>query len=253
MRILLLIPIYNEEKRLNLDLLKDFHSSCDLCFLDDGSTDGTSELIQKFIDTHSKATILKSARNQGKGNILNWGYNLLKSTGKLQKYDYIGYWDADLSVPFENLQEMLKFLRQNKNVSALFGSRRITNVTVVQHNFFRRFLSAGYSYFSKLILGHPLKDSKCGAKIFTREAASIAFGGMFINSWIFDLEIFFRLKQAGLMVDEFPLLRWNYMRGSKLTFSDIFIAFMGLFQLKIRYKKKDKNFLRPTNSQTLLP
>lgn len=237
MKVLLLVPVYNEEKRLNLDLLKDFHSACDICFLDDGSTDKTVELLQKFIASHTRATMLKSQKNQGKGNILNWGYNILKTTGKLEKYDYLGYWDADLSAPFDNLQEMLRYLRQNQNVSALFGSRKISETSAIEQNFFRMILSSTYSLVSRTILGHSLKDSKCGAKLLSRNAAAVAFGGMFINSWIFDLEIFYRLRKAGMPVIEFPLLRWSYVKESRLGLGDIFLAFLALFQIKIKYRE----------------
>ncbi|MBI4778504.1 glycosyltransferase [Candidatus Desantisbacteria bacterium] len=119
-----IIPCYNEERRLQAD---DFinelakNPNLSLLFVNDGSTDGTLKVIQKICEANpSRALCLSLSENKGKGEAIRMGmlYLLEKKT-----YDIIGFWDADLAVPLAEIWDFMDIFQTNRDVQAVIGSR----------------------------------------------------------------------------------------------------------------------------------
>jgi len=72
-----------------------------------------------------------------------------------------------------------------------------------------------------MILGLPIEDTQCGAKVFKREIIPLAYENKFLTRWLFDVEIFLRMKKDIMnRMYEQPLDKWVHMDDSKLGFKD---------------------------------
>lgn len=235
-KIAIIIPCYNEEKRLQekslLHLLE--HSAVDVFLANDGSTDGTLKAIQKFSTANSeRCFVLDYTENQGKANAIFKAVN--EVIGKC-KYDYIGYFDADFSTPVLEMLRMIRSLNE-ENVSFLFGSRILLLNSKIERKWYRhiigRIVVTLINYKFKL----GIYDTQCGAKIFSHSIAKVAFQNPFYTSWLFDVEVFLRLKNENLLYygQEFPLKEWKDIEGSKLGFKTAFKILKELYQLIKKY------------------
>lgn len=87
------------------------------------------------------------------------------------------------------------------------------------------------------------KDTQCGAKVFRKDIINISFKKHFVSKWLFDIEIFLRLKKhyslkkAKKMICEKPLNRWIHVDGSKLSFTDSLKIILQLFKIGWSYKQ----------------
>ena len=101
-KICLIIPCHNEAKRLDLDKFERAGSHCYFLFVNDGSKDDTSEKITSRLK--SNMCILNIAKNVGKGEAIRQGMLQMKTLPIFREIKWIGYWDADLSTPLEELE-----------------------------------------------------------------------------------------------------------------------------------------------------
>jgi dolichyl-phosphate beta-glucosyltransferase len=238
MKILLIIPCYNEESRLKLT---DFEEGRKLnlfagiqlsyLFADDGSRDRTHEILNSHCKNTQGDFVFTAPENLGKANVVQAAYHSIKS----ENYDWIGYWDADLATPLAEIPRMIKFLEfyPTQSVSSIWGSRISRLGSDIKRHLHRHYLGRIFVTLVSNVLDVKAYDSQCGAKLFTPGAAKLAFIEPFISRWIFDVEILLRLKE--LQIIEYPLLTWEDVPGSKVkVFKEIFRV--GLDLLKIRKK-----------------
>jgi dolichyl-phosphate beta-glucosyltransferase len=235
-KIAIIIPCYNEEKRLQenslLHLLE--HSAVDLFFANDGSTDGTLAVIEKFsVENFERSFILDYTQNQGKAHTIHKAVNHIIDKNS---YDFIGYFDADFSTPVTELLRMLNAVNEN-NHSFLFGSRVLLLNTKIQRKWYRHIIGRIVVTIINLKFKLGIYDTQCGAKIFSNSVAKVAFRNVFYTSWLFDVEVFLRLKKENLLDNglEFPLKEWKDIEGSKLGFHSAFKILKELFQLIRKY------------------
>jgi len=97
----------------------------------------------------------------------------------------------------------------------------------------------------KLIVGLPIKDTQCGAKVFSRALAKRVFQNTFQSRWLFDVEIFIRIKnlfkkQSMKKIEELALHSWEEVEGSKITLMDSLKFPLQLFEIGYDYKLKPK-------------
>ncbi|AUP77636.1 glycosyltransferase [Flavivirga eckloniae] len=221
----IIIPCYNEGSRLNANAFIEFiksHKKYHLCFVNDGSKDDTLEVlhdIQK--EMPRRVSILNLKKNVGKAAAVGAGARYLFNR---QNIEYIGFIDADLSTGFNDFEKMVDTLHNYDNLSLVYGSRR---KGFIRKNLFRNLFSRLVKLIVFLILELPIKDTQCGAKVFRRDIIPIIYNKAFLTKWLFDVEIFIRLKKyfgsKDIMnrVFEQPLEKWIHRRGSKLTMKDI--------------------------------
>ena len=104
MRVLIIVPCYNEEFRLKTNEFYKFTQNSyatNFLFVDDGSNDNTSNILKGLCDTSSKLSFLSLNKNFGKAEALRSG---VLSINNISDYEYIGYFDADLSVPLSEIK-----------------------------------------------------------------------------------------------------------------------------------------------------
>ena len=222
----IIIPCYNEAKRLDVQAFINFintNHQYHLCFVNDGSKDNTLEVLEAIQKkATNKVSIVDVKKNAGKAAAVRSGARYLYNR---QDIDYIGFIDADLSTDFTDFKKLVDTLHHNENLAIVYGSRG-KGCGNVERNVFRNLFSKLVKMIVFLILGLPIEDTQCGAKVFRREIIPVAYNTRFLTRWLFDVEIFIRLKKhfgkATIMdrVYEQPLERWVHVDDSKLGFKD---------------------------------
>ena len=164
---------------------------------------------------------------------------------KFRYLDYIGFLDADLSTNLKDFDALVSTIETSsfKIVSGSRISRMGANITKESA---RKIISFSINYIIRKILGMDFKDTQCGAKIMNREIIQVAFQKKFVTKWLFDVEIFMRMKKhfgtkkAQAFICEQPLNRWVHADGSKLSMKDSVKIVFQLAEIAWVYRK-DKN------------
>ncbi|WP_179352117.1 response regulator [Winogradskyella vidalii] len=247
------IPCYNEEERLFRDefiTYIDKNSGYHLCFVNDGSTDKTLELLKDLQKGREDfITVYDCEKNGGKAEAVRLG---MLHMAKKEDLDYIGFLDADLSTDLADFDDLVKTIETSdfKIVSGSRISRMGANITKESA---RKIISLTINFIIRKILKMDFKDTQCGAKIFSKDVIKIAFGEKFVTQWIFDVEIFkrmsihFGLKKAKAMLCEQPLKRWIHADGSKLSMKDSVKIVGQLAQIAWVYRSKKSDGNAPKN------
>ena len=236
------IPCYNEEERLLSDQFKEFaHKNLGyhLCFVNDGSTDNTLTVLEKLKeDNPENISIYNCKQNGGKAEAVRQGILHLIKDAQL---DYIGFLDADLSTDFRDFNDLVKTI-ESSDFKIVSGSRIARMSADITKESARKIISLTINLIIQTILGMPFKDTQCGAKVMDREIASKMFNKKFVTKWLFDVELFMRMKkyfgktEVKSMICEQPLKRWIHADGSKLSMKDS-IKIMGqLAQIAVFYR-----------------
>lgn len=236
----IIIPCYNESKRLDFEAFDSFikaEGTIDLLFSNDGSTDNTKDLIEGFRIKHpSRIKLFNMPVNGGKAEAVRCG---VLEAGKDKSYEFIGFWDADLATP---LNEIPIFLNQVKDYSKkiAIGSRMKRLGAVVERKTSRHLLGRVFSTFSSIILRLPVYDTQCGAKLFRSDLVFL-FEEKFITSWLFDVELIARYRNKygiqGALNDivEVPVNAWIEKGGSKLRLKDMIKVPLELLSIYKKY------------------
>lgn len=237
-RVLLIVPCFNETDRLNLSVFAQY-SDYSFLFCDDGSTDQTFEILKKFEATQQSEKSIWAYRceqNQGKGNAIWMAYQFAKSEGLLSKFEWIGFWDADLATPLTEVQYFLNYQQTfAPEKKLIFGSRILRYGSHIVRDPFRHYLSRVFVTFTDLVLGIKCYDSQCGAKLFHISVVDQVFKEKFLSRWIFDLEIIKRIDKN--LILEVPVRQWQDIPGSKVKFfREIFRVLNDLFRIRKNYK-----------------
>lgn len=229
LKVSLVVPVYNEEKRVENGLSKIFEFlgkqkySWEVIVVDDGSQDFTVSLAEKKLKRQKNAKLVKS-QHLGKGGAIKQG--VLKSEG-----NWVLFLDIDLATPVEELNRFLKFCDEN---DIIIGSRKMRGSKIEVHQpAFREFAGKIFTQLTNLLLTGNISDITCGFKLFRSEVAKELFAKSQLNDWSFDAEILFMAKKHRFKIKEVPV-RWKNDPHTKVDmFRDTGMAFLGL--LKIRF------------------
>jgi len=220
------IPCYNEEERLSSAVFQEFASQnlgYHLCFVNDGSTDNTLEVLEDLRKgNEDMISIYNCQKNGGKAEAVRQGILHLAQDSQ---FDYLGYLDADLSTDFRDFDDLVNTLEKS-DFNIVSGSRISRMGANITKESARKIISKTINLIIQTILGMPFKDTQCGAKIMKREMVTPIFTKKFITRWLFDVEIFMRMKKfygkekVQSLICEQPLKRWIHADGSKLSMKD---------------------------------
>lgn len=223
----IIIPCYNEAKRLNTKAFIQFISTKDnyhLCFVNDGSKDDTIIYLQEIQRSNpTRVSIIDMKRNGGKASAVRAGARYLHSRGDIA---YVGFMDADLSTDFKDFDSLKNKLDSDRKLKFVFGSRAKNCNENIEKNEFRCLISKAINLLIVFILGLSIDDTQCGAKIFRSELVPVMFDKMFLSRWLFDVEMFLRIKKKFgkastlQIIHEQPLTKWVHMDDSKLGIKD---------------------------------
>ena len=222
----IVMPCYNEAGRLQWEFLTDFivrNPDLTICFVNDGSTDSTLELLERIKDSApSQVELIDLERNSGKAVAVREGILHLSVKGG---FDQIGFWDADLQIPTEYIPIFSEKLAEGDRlmVTACRVSRLGTDIQV---SGLRHLISRTFAASVSFVLSLPVYDTQCGAKLMRADMAAKLFEQPFVSKWIFDVELFARLinlvgrDEVKKKVLEFPLDRLYEAEGSRIKLLD---------------------------------
>jgi len=238
----IIIPCYNEANRLDLNAFRKFANKNPdyiICFVNDGSNDDTLVMLKNFAATIQNVKVYDMPHNGGKAEAVRQGMNhMLKTTRVLT----LGFLDADLSTDFLDYKNLITKFSKDNSLECVFGSRKLGIERTIERSLFRDVASNIVGSLIKSVLRLPIQDTQCGAKIFTRKIANLCFSRSFTTRWLFDVEIFLKLKKAygsiGIMsiIQEVPLKRWVHVEGSKISVKDSLKIPGMLFKIIMDYK-----------------
>ncbi|MBX3010750.1 MAG: glycosyltransferase family 2 protein [Caldilineaceae bacterium] len=222
------IPAYNEEVRIVPTIgaiasyISDLGFPWELILADDGSRDETVRLVEAM--GFANLRILPAVRNAGKGNAVHRG--MLAARGR-----YVLFTDADNSTPIEELPKLLHKV-QAEGYDIAVGSRAAAGAAEGHKSWLRHLLSGGLRWIVRLLFQIGVRDTQCGFKLYTREAAQRLHQAQTIMGFSFDLEILYLAAKLGYRVAEVPV-NWIDAPGSKVDTSKEIKRFLrDLFRIK---------------------
>ncbi|MEI6731238.1 MAG: glycosyltransferase [archaeon] len=220
MKIGIVIPAYNEEKRIAKTLQaysKYFENArkkgefdYELLIVINGTTDSTPKIVSSFVRKNKRIKSLNLKRG-GKGFAVRAGFtNFLK-----RKFDLIGFVDADLATSPEAYNELISNI---SNYDGIIASRYIPGAKVSpKPTLARMFVSRVFNILIRVVLFLPYQDTQCGAKLFKREALGPIMPNLSMSNWAFDVDILFNLQRQGFKIREYPTT-WSDQKYSKINF-----------------------------------
>lgn len=241
---IIIIPCYNESNRINLALFEIFLKSNPnylLIFANDGSLDKTSQKVLPLQTKYSNCEIFDFPKNEGKANTIR--KSVLLCCDKY-RYKTIGYMDADLSVDLEEYIKISKIVDSKKLFS--FGSRIKKVDSQIERSFSRHLFGRIISTINSLLFKLDVYDTQCGCKSFSHKVAKDLFSDNFVSKWMFDLEIFLRLRNLDydlkINCAEVPLKKWIEMDDSRISWTYSIKIWIDIYLI---YKKNNgKRLLR---------
>jgi len=238
------VPCYNEARRLPVSRFEAFlgaASDVGFVFVDDGSNDGTRELLHELERAHAgRVAVVELPTNLGKAEAVRAG--ILRAF-ELQPA-YVGFWDADLATPLPALLEFRSLLDARRDLEMVFGARVVLLGRRIERRALRHYLGRVAATAISLVLGLRVYDTQCGAKLFRATPCVRAlFEEPFTTRWLFDVEILARLIRflrghpvaAKNAIYEYPLTEWMDVEGSSLTPADYARAAVDLGRIWLRY------------------
>jgi glycosyltransferase involved in cell wall biosynthesis len=223
----IIIPAYNEEKRLpaTLPAVREYLDRsgwdfAEIVVVDDGSGDGTAGVARA-----GGVRILQNPGNRGKGYSVRHG--VLESKG-----EWALLTDADLSAPIEELEKLWSAVEREQAQVAI-GSRALDRGLVGVHQpVLRELVGRIFNLVMRLVTGLPFRDTQCGFKLFQAAAARQVFSRQKLDGFGFDVEVLFiarRLKYRCLEV----AVRWDNVEGTKVSLWRGMMAFLD--PVKVRW------------------
>ena len=223
-----IIPAFNEAERLPPTLLAircfldGWGRPYEILVVDDGSTD---ETVRRAREAGGPVvTVLANRGNRGKGHSVRRG--MLAAQGDLRLMC-----DADLSTPIEEFPRLLSRLDDGHDVA--IGSRALPESRVeVRQPLYRESLGRLFNRLVRLLFLSGLHDTQCGFKLFTAEAARLAFEPARLDGFSFDVETLFIARRRGLKIAEVAVT-WRNDAASRVGMVRGAMAFIDLLRIRV--------------------
>ena len=241
--LLLLIPAYNEESRIE-PVLRDYAQFFGAHYLGkfqivvilNGCTDNTLGVVQKVAAEFPAVRADEFKQPIGKGGALIEGLKLAAHG------DLIGYVDADGATP---PHAFLKLVQHMSDADCVVGSRWLPDSVIHQaQTGSRRFASRAFHLIVQILFQLNIHDTQCGAKVMKREVVEKIHPFLRIADMAFDINLLFAIKRAGFRIREVPT-EWTDKAGSKVVLArSSFTMFLSVVRIRLIYSPFYK-FLRP--------
>jgi glycosyltransferase involved in cell wall biosynthesis len=207
----IIIPAYNEEKRLpaTLDIVNRYLKAtgwefAEVVVVNDGSRDRTADAARG-----TGARVLENPRNRGKGYSVRHG--VLEAKG-----EWLLVSDADLSAPIGELEKLWHAVAGEPSEGAI-GSRALDRSLIGVHQpAFRENVGRVFNLLMRVATGLPFHDTQCGFKLFEAKAAREIFRRQLLDGFGFDVEVLFIASRLGYRMLEVPV-RWNNVEGTTVS------------------------------------
>lgn len=241
--LLLLIPAYNEESRIE-PVLRDYASyfrdnyrgNFKLVVVLNGCRDETAAVVKKIEVDFPEIQTLEFSAPIGKGGALIEGLKLAPLA------DLIGYVDADGATAPKAFHDLIPYFDR---ADCVIGSRWIPGAILHQsQSGQRQFASRVFHMIVQTLFGMNIRDTQCGAKVLRRSAVEKVHAALCLADMSFDINLLYSLKRAGLRVLEVPT-EWTDKVGSKVTLGKTSLTMLlSVIRLRLVYSPFYK-WLRP--------
>jgi glycosyltransferase involved in cell wall biosynthesis len=205
----IVIPAYNEAARLpeTLARLDAYFAGREpeIVVVDDGSTDGTTELARRGVPGRTPPTLITFPENRGKGAAVRAG--VAASTGET-----VLSMDADLATDIADLDEFLKLL---EDYDVAVGSRAVPGATVHNTTRLRTVMGRTFNGMVRILTRLEVHDSQCGYKAFRGDAGRLVFSLSTVDGFAFDPEVLMIARALGMSMTEVPV-DWTAVEGSSV-------------------------------------
>ena len=232
--LLLLIPAYNEERRIE-PVLRDYarffqehyHGKSQIVIVLNGCTDNTLGVVQKVAAEFPAIRALEFKEPIGKGGALIEGLRLSSHA------DLVGYTDADGATPPHAFYELVKHIGE---ADCVVGSRWLPDSIIHQEQAsHRKFASRAFHLIVQLLFWLNIHDTQCGAKVMKREAVEKIHPYLRIADMAFDINLLVALHRAGFRILEIPT-EWTDQAGSKvMLFHSSLAMFLSVVRVRLIY------------------
>ncbi len=227
----IIIPAYNEEKMIG-DTLVDVYQfllkqkySYEILVVNDGSVDKTAEIVKTKKQVMDNLHLITNDVNQGKG------YTVIRGA-KNARGKFVLFMDADNATKIDDINKLLPWFE--KGYEIVIGSRALKDSVIkVQQPLIRRILGKGGNFVIQSMILWGIKDTQCGFKCFTNEAAKAIFPKQRIQGWVFDMETLAIGKKFGYKIKEVGIT-WTDIPNTKMSLVKVYARSL-IDVLKVRW------------------
>jgi len=227
---LVIIPTYNEKENIEKMIRKVFslQPSFDLLIIDDGSPDGTGQIVKGMQQKYTALHLLERSGKQGLGTAYIVGFKwALKNN-----YDHIFEMDCDFSHNPDDLPRLLNACQQGADLA--IGSRYCRGGKVKNWPLGRILMSYFASVYVRIVLWINIKDTTAGFKCYKRKVLeTIELDQVRFMGYAFQIEMKYRALKKGFRVVEVPITFVDRIEGvSKMSTRIFKEAFWGVLQMR---------------------
>ena len=253
MKISIIIPAYNEEKRIGrtleefseffLKIQKSKQIYFSILVVINNTRDRTKEIVKKLMKKYEQISFLDFKRG-GKGFALTEGFK--HSIKDKKNFDLIGFVDADLATSPNEYLKLIEHINENDGVIA---DRYAKESKVIPRFSFRRIIvSRILNLIVRVLFLLPYRDTQCGAKVFKKKILEKVISDLTITQWAYDIDLLYNLKENNAKIISIPTI-WKEMEGSKLNIIrasiEMIFAILQLRIIRSRFKKIIKPLENP--------
>lgn len=217
-----IIPAYNEKENFEKGVLDEVASflkrqrySWEVLIINDGSNDGSVNLLENFVKKHKGFKLIKNP-HMGKAGAVTTGVE--KARGK-----YILFTDFDQATPLSEFSKLHVYLK--KGFDVVIGSREVKGAKREKEPSYRHLMGKGFNFGIKLIALRGISDTQCGFKAFKIQVAKKLFTKLQVYkpkkiaaafTGAFDVEILFLAQKYGFKIAEVPIF-WKHIETARVS------------------------------------
>ena len=219
----LIIPAYNEEKRIKQTLSsiqKVFGDGINVLVVSNGSRDRTVDILKEWKKNHSNFNFLDFSEKLGKGGAIVKGLKEVKSK-------YAGFIDADDSFDLNSVKSIIDNFDSDVVIASKWKDKDFFNVS---EPFLRKLSSRGWNLLVRVLLGLKFRDTQAGAKFFKKSVFDSIDSDFICNGFSFDTELLFKFKEQKVKIKE-VYVKTIHREGSTFAYKQVIPMFKDLVKL----------------------